>query len=439
MTDDLPERAPHATEATESRRAGERPDVLLVGFVAGTGGVSVLMLELAARLIGRGLRTEIVVPAADSTESYAERCRERGVPVTRTELLADAVRTPIRGRLAALGFVRRFRAPVVHYQVNENALPHQFLDAMSVARTAPAFVTYQSTHDEPLPGDPWARHWARVAARHFHKVICVTERGRERQLRFGLPPELLALIHNGVDVDRAAGGDASVAYRALGVPEGAPLVVFTARMEQQKRPLDAIAAFARVAGEFPDARLVLVGAGSLEGEAREAADASGAGDRVHLVGHRYDIPDWLAAATVWTLPTETEGFSVGVIEAMAAGRAVLSTVCPGNDEVLVDGRNSLLAPVGDVDAQAAALRRLLAGAALRERLGAAARRDAAHYSIERMVDDHVACYAEALERARPAEGLAAGPADVGHAGESRRRRRDRAAAPPADAARHHSP
>jgi glycosyltransferase involved in cell wall biosynthesis len=77
---------------------------------------------------------------------------------------------------------------------------------------------------------------------------------------------------------------------------------------------------------------------------------------------------------VWLLPTEAENFSLAVLEALAAGCAIVSTPCRGNDEVLVHDQNALLAPVGDVDALAGCLRCLLADRARRERLRDGARR-----------------------------------------------------------------
>jgi glycosyltransferase involved in cell wall biosynthesis len=92
------------------------------------------------------------------------------------------------------------------------------------------------------------------------------------------------------------------------------------------------------------------------------------------------------------LPTETENFSLAVLEAMAAGCPILSTVCPGNDEVLRDGDNSVLTAVGDAEAQTDALRKLLADAALRQKLGASAQHEAEKYRLERMVENYAALY-----------------------------------------------
>lgn len=370
-----------------------RPDVLLAGLVGGTGGASRLMLELAVRLDARGLRTRIVVPDFETTRAYVERCRARDVNAEWTPWLHPRGGA-LAGLLDAARFVRGFRAPVVHYHFSENFAHHQLLRAMDLLKPPPALATVHSPYEEPAPGARMALRWAESAPRHFHRVICVAEWARRLQIAYGLPAAMVGRISNGVDLERMRSGTAARARAELGVGPDVPLISVIARIASQKRPVEAVHAFAGLAAEYPDARLLFVGSGELEGAVSAAAAAAGLGARVHLLGQRADVADWLAATDVWLLPTEREGFSVGVIEAMAAGRAIASTRCPGNDEVLVDGRNALVVPVGDVTAMTAAIRRLLANPPLRDELGRAARADAEPYSLDAMADAYIACYDE---------------------------------------------
>ncbi len=356
-----------------------------------------LMLELADELHRRGVSARIAVPAFESTRPYAEAAAERGIDVERTALLSDR-----GGRLRqvadAAWFNAGLAAPVVHYHLSENVLGHPFIRALDLINPAPMIFSIHSPYDEPSADTPETRRWANAVRGHAERVICVSKAGYARQVRYGVPRESLKLIYNGVRIDRFANGNGAAARRRAGIDADAPLIVYSARMEPQKRPLDALAAFADLAEEFPAAQLVFVGSGSLEEAARRQAAERGLGARVHVLGQQFDVPDWLAAATVWVLPTETEGFSIGVIEAMAAGCAIASTWCAGNDEVLVDGENALATPVGDVSALSSSLRRLMSDAALRARLGAAARATARRFSLERMVDEHMAVYAPLLVR-----------------------------------------
>ena len=349
---------------------------------------------------------KIVVPAFASTAAYAERCCARGVQVERTPLLTGAATTRgprllrrlsgAREFLNIVRFVHRYNAPVLHFQLGgADTLSHYFLRALRLLRRPPVFVTPTTNTADLLPDEATARLWAAVAPRRLRKVICVSERGRSRQLSYGVPAEQVELIYNGIDVARFGAGDPSRARSQVAVGAHTPLILTHSRLDQGKRPLDALEAFRKIAAEFPEAHLVFVGEGPLEARIRDMADRAGLAPRVHLTGYQTNIPDWLAAATVWFLPTESEGFSMAVLEAMAARCPIVSTLCPGNDEVLMDGENALLTAVGDVDAQAAALRRLLSDAELRASLGAAAHRAAQRYSIDRMAEAHMACYAGA--------------------------------------------
>src|SRR5262249_2653025 len=151
------------------------------------------------------------------------------------------------------------------------------------------------------------------------KIFCPSEHGCATQKRYGVPQERLQSIYNSVDVARFSRGDPQCAWSALKVAPDTPLIVFSSRIDPQKHPLDAIEAFRRIAPDFPTVRLVFVGCGNQEEEAKAAAAKSGFADRIHFVGYQQNVPDWLAAATVWILPTESENFSLAVLEALAAG------------------------------------------------------------------------------------------------------------------------
>ncbi len=382
--------------------------MMLVGFVGGTGGASSFMRELAAGIQERGWRTQLVVPAWESTLAFAESAEELGVPVERTPWM-NMERGYKRTVFDAMRFLRRYRAPVVHYHLSDDYVESAFLQAMDILRPPAAFASMHCPYSKSEDAAAVAR-WVRKAPRHFERVICVSQASQRRHLDHGLPESITTLIHNGVSVDRFGSGDAHTATDAIdGLPASARLIVCTARVEEQKQPLAAVAVFERVAHANPDVHLVMVGRGPLLEATRAAADATGVGDRIHLVGHQQNIPDWLAAAAVWLLPTLGEGFSLGVIEAMAAGCAIVSTRCPGNDEVLVEGENALTARVGDVEGMAAAVARLLSDPSLRGRLSASARETARRFSLAKAVDLHLDCYGLARARA----GVASGSARVG--------------------------
>lgn len=370
-------------------------DLLMIGFVGGTGGASVLMRELGTALVQRGVRAGIAVPAWDSAHPYADECRARGIPVIETPWLQE--REPrTRAYADALRVALRLRAAIVHYHLSTNVMPGRYLRPVQLLGARPSFVTLHDPYEAPPPDSPAARRWAGAAPHLFERIVCVSEAGRVRQLRYGIPAARLQLIYNGVDVARFARGRADLVRAQLGLDESARIILVSSRIAPQKRPFDALEAFARIAADRPDTHLVMLGDGALRADVRAEAVRRALGDRVHLPGHRSNVPDWLAAATAWFLPTESEAFSLAVIEAMAAGLPIVTTACPGNTELLTDGQTALLTPVGDVNAMAAALRDVLDDPRGRATLGARAAQAAARFSLGRMVEEYLALYGSAL-------------------------------------------
>jgi glycosyltransferase involved in cell wall biosynthesis len=139
--------------------------------------------------------------------------------------------------------------------------------------------------------------------------------------------------------------------------------------------------------------LSLVGDGPERASLEHRAEALG--DRVVFLGTRTDIESLLAATDVVVSASHEEGLSNSVLEAMAAGRAVVATSVGGNPEALAD--TGLLVPDRDPAAMSAALATLARDPSKRAAMGMAARERArARFSVERMVDAHIALYARVV-------------------------------------------
>jgi glycosyltransferase involved in cell wall biosynthesis len=120
--------------------------------------------------------------------------------------------------------------------------------------------------------------------------------------------------------------------------------------------------------------------------------------RVHLVGHHADVLPWLAALDAFVLPSDWEGMSNALLEAMAAGLPVVATAVGGTREVVVDGVTGLLVPPGDPDSLAEAISRLLGDSDMRHTMGEAGRaRVDRHFSIEQTVRRTEELYMALLE------------------------------------------
>ena len=129
-------------------------------------------------------------------------------------------------------------------------------------------------------------------------------------------------------------------------------------------------------------------------------------ERVVFAGHRTDVPDLLAALDVFCISSLYEGTPLALFEAMAAGRAIVSTAVDGCREVLEDGRNALLVPPGDAEALAAGLERVAGDPALRESLARQALADSSRYDVAACVEQMEALYDEVLAEGREPVSLA---------------------------------
>jgi glycosyltransferase involved in cell wall biosynthesis len=181
-----------------------------------------------------------------------------------------------------------------------------------------------------------------------------------------------------------------------------PIVLFVGRLIYYKGAEVLVRAMRDV-----DADLVMIGRGPLETDLRALATASGIEKRVTFVAPVDDeeLAAWYRAAAVFCLPSvaRSEAYGLVQLEAHASGTPVVCTDLPtGVPWVNRDGETGLVVPVGDAEALASALRKLLTDDALRASMGARAReRVLESFTIEKMVDSTLAVYDEVLRPEGP--------------------------------------
>ena len=160
-------------------------------------------------------------------------------------------------------------------------------------------------------------------------------------------------------------------------------LVSVGRLTAQKNQALMIRAFARLADETAD-NLLLYGAGELHDELQTLINALGMTGRVRLMGLSADVASAIKDAKCFVLSSDYEGMPNALLEAMALGLPCISTDCPcgGPGEILENGKNGLLIPVGDEQALCAAMAALLENGDLRAGLGEQARRTAERFRPE---------------------------------------------------------
>ncbi len=120
-----------------------------------------------------------------------------------------------------------------------------------------------------------------------------------------------------------------------------------------------VKALPQILSRHPHAQVVIAGDGPLRDELQEQAGALGVAEAVHLLGVRDDVPELLQRLDLFVLPSNSEGLSNALLEAMANRLAVVATSVGGNPEVVDHGVTGLLVPPRDPEAMADACSDLL--------------------------------------------------------------------------------
>jgi len=240
----------------------------------------------------------------------------------------------------------------------------------------------------------------RLLAPLTHRAIAVSGSTRDFLVRERHVPErLVRLIWNGAPLDEFAPVSRERALRVrreLLIPEEAPVVGAIGRLNTQKGHTYLLEAAPRILQADGRTFFLIVGDGDLMDPLRQQARALGLGDRVRFAGHRSDVPDVLGAIDVLAIPSLYEGTPLALFEAMAAGKAIVSSAVDGCAEVLEHGRTALLVPPRDKDALAAAIGTLLGDPDQRRALSEAARAASRAYDIATCVARMQDLYDEVL-------------------------------------------
>ncbi len=322
-----------------------------------------------------------------------------GLPLTSYPIKSFLRPGTVRQQLRFAAYLKHNAIDIVHAY---GFYPIVF--AVPVARLAGSQVVLASIRDS---GDPWTRAQRLVqmcASRLAHCILVNAAAVRARLRAGGHARRAIAVIRNGVDVDRFAPRPPDEALRSsLRLPPRAPLVVAVSRLNPMKGIDDYLKAIALLAGRFAEARFVIVGDGASRRELEEQARLLGLAGRVVFTGTRMDVAAILSQAAISVAPSLSEGLSNVVLESMAAGVPVVATRVGGTPEILDDGVTGLLVPPCDAPALAGAIGRLLGNAALAQRLGDAARARAVNrFSMHHMVRQTEGLYRALLRGARSA-------------------------------------
>ena len=328
----------------------------------GVGGAERIVALLALALHDAGHAVSVVALAAAQGSWIEAELRDRGVDV---HFLGKGAGFEPRVMARLARTLRRLRPDAIHTHLHVL----KYL-APAMAGLGPRRVVHTLHNLAEKEATPADQRLQRALFRAGVEPVAIGDAVADSAAAlYGRRPD--ACIPNGVPVD-AFQRPAAVGARMrgeLGIPPQAPVFAVVGRLNPQKNHALLLEAFSHPDLARAGAHLVVVGDGELRPEVEAQIARLGLGSRVHLLGVRRDVPDLLAAADAFVLSSDYEGNPLVVMEALAAGRAVVATAV-GCVPELVGPETGRLVPAGDAPALAAALCELAVDRALAHALGA---------------------------------------------------------------------
>ena len=230
----------------------------------------------------------------------------------------------------------------------------------------------------------------------FDKIVAVSDSVARQLFAFGVPASRIVTISNGVDFSRFSDpGDVSYLRRHFGFNSDCKIVTAIGRISQEKGHGFLLEAAKTVVRQYPDTQFLVVGDGPLLDELKGMC----AGLPVKFTGSRDDIPQVLALADIFVLPSLTEGTPMVLLEAMSAGKPVVSTDVGAIPSILRHMENGLLVRPASAEQLASALLFLLANPVAAAAMGERARIEAQHlYSSQKMAESYLSLYRMVLKK-----------------------------------------
>jgi glycosyltransferase involved in cell wall biosynthesis len=370
--------------------------ILFVIDSLGAGGAERSLAELLPALEDAGIEAIIA-------------CLDRRPHGVEAEVLASGAdvrflpRRPVARVRELRSIVARESPDLIHTTILASNLVGRLA---SIGSPATVLTSLVSTPYMPIrKQDPRVRPLALSAVRlvdiatarrltdHFHAITEAVKSWAVADM--GLDPSRITVVHRGRNSDRLGepGPERRRSARlALGLRDDDEVILTVGRQEFQKGQRYLLEAVAALAPRRPHLRLLIAGRrGASSPELDRLLAVPQLAGRVHVLGHREDVPDLLTASDLFAFPSLLEGLGGSVLEAMALGLPIVASDLPAVREIVEEGENALLVPVAAADELAEAIDRILQDPRLARRFGQRSReifleRFTSTRSAEAMID-----------------------------------------------------
>lgn len=281
-----------------------------------------------------------------------------------------------------------------HPHILHTHLPRADIGAALIRRftSSPTFLC--SVHG--IYQHRWYRSWTplmRHAYRRADAVIAISLAVKNwLTVELGIPPDKVKVIHYGIEQEhwnRGAGANLKCKEKASAT------IGSLGRLEPGKGFDCLVNAMSRVCKQLPDASLLIAGADTWDygKELRSLIRMLGLQDHVRLIGFQHNVSSFLHNVDVFAFASRSEGFGQVLIEAMAAGKAVVASRIPPFTEIVVDGETGLLVNADDTEGFADAMAWLLTHSEQAREMGDRGReRVFSHFSAQKMLAETMSLY-----------------------------------------------
>lgn len=360
------------------RPASQEITVLHVILSLEIGGMEQVVADLVRTLDRKRFRP--VVVCLETLGPIAEEITALGIRVIQLPPMIPRLSFLFPAQLVEA--IRETRADVIHVHGG------CWYKAVIAGRMAGVKKIIYTEHGRNLPDHKGVIMVDRLISRFTSKIVAVSRELAEYMRDVvGIPDRKIQVIINGVDMSRFS--TTADKHRGTMVCIG-----IIARLAPVKDVGTLLKAMQIVFRECPDTLLQVVGDGPEKDTLEKMAFDLGIRNKIEFLGFRRDIPEILSGIDIFTLSSLSEGTSITILEAMAAGKPVVATRVGGNPALIEDGINGFLVPACNPAELALPLLRLTRDEELRERIGAVNKKKAAEiYSIQAMTASYESLYA----------------------------------------------
>ena len=344
------------------------------------GGAEIMCENLTYALKNAGQEVFAVSLYHDRTP-IARRMEEAGIRIVYLDkkLGLDLSMVP-----KLIKIIRRERPDVVHTHLD--VIKYAVL-AAKLAGVKKCVHTVHSLADREAEGRVQKIINGFYFRRGWSLPVALTPEVRNSVAEFyGIPLRRVPVIYNGIDLSRCVPKTTYETGETV-------TILHVGRFDVPKNHPGLLEAFRLLLETHPECRLRLVGDGELRPDMEKLAREKGIADFVEFCGMQSNVYPYLHDADIFTLPSIYEGNPMTIIEAMGTGLPIVASRVGGIPDMISDGESGLLVEP-EPQSICTDLTRLVGDAALRQRLGLAARKQSQTFSAEHMARDYISCYSK---------------------------------------------